>query len=137
MGWPCPLPIWSINYIHFKGNIFKNEQFLISSFEMADICILLNIKIVLKTAKIDYSKIQMSAISKLLNQNCSFLNMLPLKCIWLIDQMGNGQVQPTWALYIPRKLLYYTSKMQNGGYFCVRLYICISRFHRIFAMCRI
>ena len=41
--------------------------------------------------------------------------------------MGNGQVQPTWALYIPRKLLYYTSKMQNGGYFCVRLYFLVSK----------
>ena len=123
VGGPYPLPIWSINYIHFKSNIFKNEQFLSSSFEMADICILLTIKIVLKSAKIDYSKIQKSAISKLPNQRCSFLNMLLLKYIYLIDQIDSGQVQPTWALYIPRKLLYYTSKMQNGGYFCVRLYI--------------
>ena len=63
--------------------MFKNEQVLSGSFEMADICILLTIKIliILKTVKIDYSKIQMSAISKLLDKNCSFLNMLPLKCI--------------------------------------------------------
>ena len=80
MGWPCPLSIWSINYIHFKGNIFKNEQFLLTSFKMAYICILLNIKIVLKSAKIDYSKIKMSAISKLLDKNGSFFDMLPLKC---------------------------------------------------------
>ena len=37
--------------------------------------------------------------------------------------MGSGQGQPTWALHIPSKLLYYTSKKQNGGYFCLRLYI--------------
>ena len=36
--------------------------------------------------------------------------------------MGSGQGQPTWALHIPSKLLYYTSKKQNGGYFCLRLY---------------
>ena len=86
MGWPLPLPIWSINYIHFKHNIFKNEQFLSSSFEMAHICILLVIKIVLKSAKIDYSKIQMCAILKLLDKNGSFLDILTLKCIGLIDQ---------------------------------------------------
>ena len=37
--------------------------------------------------------------------------------------MGSGQGQPTWALHIPSKLLYYTSKKQNGGYFCLRLYL--------------
>ena len=37
--------------------------------------------------------------------------------------MGSGQGQPKWALDIPPKLLYYTSKKQNGGYFCMRLYV--------------
>ena len=37
--------------------------------------------------------------------------------------MGNGQGQPTWALHIPSKLHYYTSKKQDGGYFCLRLYV--------------
>ena len=32
LGWPYPLLILSINYIHFKSNIVKNEQFLSSSF---------------------------------------------------------------------------------------------------------
>ena len=81
MGGPYPLPILSINYIQFKSNIFENEQFLYSSFEMADICILLTIKIILKSGKIDYSKIKMSAISKLLDKNGSLFDMLPLKCI--------------------------------------------------------
>ena len=40
--------------------------------------------------------------------------------------MGSGQGLPTWALHIPSKLPYYTSKKQNGGYFCVRLYYEIS-----------
>ena len=86
MGWPRPLPIWSINYIHFNGKGSKNEQFLSSSLEMAHICILLFIQIVVKSAIIDYSKIQMYAISKLLDKNGSFLNMLTLKCMELIDQ---------------------------------------------------
>ena len=85
MGWPRPLPIWSINYIHFNGKGSKNEQFLSSSLEMAHIYILLTIQIVVKSAIFDYSKIQMCAISKLLNKNCSFLDMLTMKCIGLID----------------------------------------------------
>ena len=39
MGRPRPFYSWSINSIHFKVNIFKNEPFLSSSFEMAYICI--------------------------------------------------------------------------------------------------
>ena len=53
---------------------------------MAHICILLFIQIVVKSAIIDYWKIQMYAISKLLDKNGSFLNMLTLKCMELIDQ---------------------------------------------------
>ena len=26
IGWPRPLPIWSINHIHLNGNLSKNEQ---------------------------------------------------------------------------------------------------------------
>ena len=86
MGWPRPLPIWSINYTHFNGKGSKTEQFLPSSSKMAHICILLFIQIVVKSAIIDYSKIQMYAISKLLDKNGSFLNMLTLRCMELIDQ---------------------------------------------------
>ena len=86
MGWPLPLPIWSINYIHFNGKIPKCELFSSSSFEMAHSYILLIIKLVLKSAIIDYSKIQMCAISKLLDEYRSFLNILTLKCIGSIDQ---------------------------------------------------
>ena len=86
MGWPRPLPIWSINYIHFNGKGSKNEQFLSSSLEMAHIYILLTIQIVVKSGIFDYSKIQMCAISKLLDENSSFLNMLTLKFMELIDQ---------------------------------------------------
>ena len=110
MGWPLPLPIWSINYIHFKHNIFKNEQFLSSSFEMAHICILLVIKIVLKSTKIDYSKIQMCAISKLLDKNGSFLDILTLKCMRLIDQEYSGRGLPIWATPLPSKWVFYSVK---------------------------
>ena len=34
----------------------------------------------------------MSAISKLLDKNCLFLNVLPLKCIKLIDQKEKGNI---------------------------------------------
>ena len=77
----------------------------------------------------------MSAISKLLDKNCSFLNMLPLKCIQLIDQMDSGQSQPTCTLHIPSKLHYYTSKNQNGGYFCLRLYIQLVSIEPILEKC--
>ena len=53
---------------------------------MALICILLIIKIVLKSAINANSKIQMCAISKLLYKNCLFLDILTLKCIGLIDE---------------------------------------------------
>ena len=86
MGWPRPLPIWSINYIHLNGNLSKNEQFSSSIFEMAHICILQIIQTVLKSAINDHSKIQMFAIPKLLDKNRSFLDVLTLKCIGLIDQ---------------------------------------------------
>ena len=90
MGWPRPLPIWSINHIHFNGNLLKNEQFSSSSFEMAHICILQIIQIVLKSAINDHSKIQMFAIPKLLDENRSYLDVLTLKCIGLIDQEKSG-----------------------------------------------
>ena len=86
MGRPRPLYSWSINPIHFKVNIVKDERFSVSSFEMAHICILLTIQTVIKSAIIDYLKIQMGAISKLLDKNRLFLNMLTLKCMELIDQ---------------------------------------------------
>ena len=41
--------------------------------------------------------------------------------------MGSGQGLPTWALHIPSKLPYYTSKKQNGGYFCLRLYHAVEK----------
>ena len=85
MGRPCPLYFWSINSIHFKVKTFKNERFLSSSFGMADICILE------WSFMADFStiwmicKVQMCAISKLLDENCSFFDRLPLKCIHMID----------------------------------------------------
>ena len=101
MGRPCPLYSWSINPIHFKVKTSKNERFLSSSFGMANICILE------WSFMADFStiwmicKILMCAISKLLDENCSFFDRLPLKCIWLIDQMGSGRGQPIWATPYP------------------------------------
>ena len=58
------------NSVHFQVNIFKNEQFLMSSFEMASCYIFPTYQIVLKLSKTDLSKIQNTVFSKV--NMCNF-----------------------------------------------------------------
>ena len=73
------------------------------SFEMAIIYIFPTYKIVLKWSKIDLSKIQIAVFSKVLIENCSFLNILSLKYIELVDQELSGRSQAIWATPLPSK----------------------------------
>ena len=57
-----------------------------SSFEMASSYIFPTYQTVLKWSEIDLSKIKIAVVSKVLDKNRSFLNMLTLKCIGLIGQ---------------------------------------------------
>ena len=85
MGWPRSLYSWSIDLIHFKAKIFKNEQILSSSFEMAHISVFEYSNMAEFSTSLMVSKIQMCAISKLLDKNCSHFDILPLKCMYVID----------------------------------------------------